>query len=203
MKLVIIFIMTLGQFLLFASETIKVLDQPIANQTIGSNSKYHVAFVDVKDEGAASGNDENGVASAINGMICGSGCLKDLGIRGTLSDDPDTDLHVICRFKNGLGMPVITSELNVVVKFVNKCTLKIVDKQTGKVLIEKSWTRKKDKDDLRGFIQSVFAEWKTQREKEAAADAQSGTDAKMTNSVSPASTATNGQAVKLNSTRQP
>jgi hypothetical protein len=180
-------------FLLFSTaENVLATDLPTAGETVGSSNRYHVAFVDVKDEKDQA--DKAGDTTFIRSELYPY--LKALDVRSTYSDDADADLHVICRFKHKLMLPVITRGAQIKTTEIGECTLKIVDKKTEKVLIEKSWVRGKKNGELEDFFGSVFAEWKAQREKEAASHAQPGTDAKMTNSVPSASTATNGQAVK-------
>jgi hypothetical protein len=121
-------------------------------------NEYHAAFIDVNAEGNASVD-----SLYIEGLIWDH--LKDIGIGIALSDEGKTnaDLHVICRFKHTLMTPAVTPGFQIKTTSIGKCTIKIVDKKTGKVLIEKSWVRGKKNGELKDFIGSVFAEWKKQR----------------------------------------
>jgi hypothetical protein len=157
------------------------------SRAVGGTNKYHVAFVDLKE-----GRD----STYIGGELQIS--LREMGIRGTYSDDADTDLHVICRFKHKLIWPEITQGATIVMTEIGKCSIKIIDKKTEKVLIEKSWVRGKKNGKLPDFIKTVFEEFKGELETNAVPQVLAGSVPKVTNSVplSSASTATNGQAVK-------
>jgi len=134
-------------------------------QTVSSGKEssltnaYHLAFVDVKDDGHKSTNEQegNGWASDLRFMISRS--LDRLNIDRTFSNDAKTDLYVICRFRHVWGFPVVSSCFTMHMTFVGKCMLKIVDKKTGQMLIEKSYTRKRGSGEVNEFINRVFNEW--------------------------------------------
>jgi hypothetical protein len=156
--------------------------QPTRIEVADTNS-YHLAYVYVKDDGHnyAVGREPGIDASFVRGII--SGQLEVMGIERTFSDDPDTDLRVICQFEHGTRGPVVTPGFEVKTTFINKCTLKIADKKTGGILVENAYVWKKNSGEAEDFIKSVFAEWKAEREKGAPARAQPGSGTKMTNGV--------------------
>jgi hypothetical protein len=123
-------------------------------------NQYHSAYVDVLDTGHP-GEDKLNDETTIRGLIRHP--LRAMHIESDLDDSPKADLHVICRFKHKWMWPEITQGATIVMTEIGKCSIKIVDKKTGKVLIEKSWVRGKKNGTLDDFIDTVFAEWEGQR----------------------------------------
>ena len=145
--------------------------------SIGSSS-YHMAYVDVKDDahnyefGKEPGNDE----SFIRGEI--SSLLDERGIERSFSPEADVDLRVICRFKHGVRKSVVTPGFQIKSSFVNQCTLRIEDKKTGRILIERAYVWNKDNGDVADFIKQVFTEWKGRREKNSDSHTKSNSNSK-------------------------
>jgi len=166
--------------ILFVWETGLAIDSPFPDENpIGTNS-YHVAFVDVKD--IASESDKVGDATYIRSEVYHY--LKPIGMRSTYSEDADVDIHVICRFKHKLMLPVITRGAQIKMTEVGECTLKIIDKKTEKVLIDKSWVRGKKNGSLQDFFGVVFTEFKNGLETNAVPQVPVESAPKTTNSVS-------------------
>lgn len=169
--------------MLCSGQSVFAGDLPPASGGAINTNTYHLAYVDVKDaaHNYETGKEPGGDESTLREWVWKQ--LEGLQIESTLDDDTNAGLHVICRFEHKLMMPVITQGAQIKMSSIGKCSIKIVDKKTEKVLIEKSWVRNKKNGKLPDFIKTVFAEWKAQHEKEAASHAQTGTDAKTTNSV--------------------
>jgi hypothetical protein len=128
-----------------------------------NTNEYHMAYIDVKDtaHNYEVGKEPSGDESTLREWLWKQ--LEGLQIESTSDNNSNADLHVICRFKHTLMMPAVTPGFQIKTTDIGKCTIKIVDKKTDKVLFEKSWVRGKNNGELQDFIGSVFAEWKKQR----------------------------------------
>ena len=146
----------------------------------GGTNTYHLAYVDVIDTGHP-GKDKLGAETTISGMI--RDYLRELGIAGDIDDNPLASLHVICRFKYKAMWPEITQGGTIVMTEVGECSIKLVDKKTDKVLVDKSWTRGKKNGTLDEFVTTVFEEFKKGLETNAVPQEPAGPAPKMTNSV--------------------
>jgi hypothetical protein len=139
---------------------------------------YQLAWVDVKDEahnykiGEEPGVDEGFLRDQIMDR------LDEMGVDNSLTDEPDVDLKVICRFKHGLRKPVITPGGGIKTEWINQCSLKIVDKKSDRILFERAYEWKKDKVDVADFMKQAFKEWKEQRKKGEAPKSKSHVDSK-------------------------
>jgi hypothetical protein len=165
--------------LAWVSGNVSAGDLPALRTEVTGTNRYHVAYVDIKDEGDQ--GDKKGDATSIGLELYPY--LRDLGIRSTRSDDADTDLYVAVRFKHKLMMPELTRGSQIVMTEIGKCSIKIVDKKTEQVLIEKSWKRGKKNGELHDFIKSVFAEFKKQLETNTVPQVPAGPASQMTNNV--------------------
>jgi hypothetical protein len=159
------------------------MDTSTEGGVVDSTNKYHLAYVDVKDAahnyevGEEPGNDETYVRGEIRQQ------LEGLQIESTFGNNPNADLHVMCRFKHTLMMPVITMGFQLKMTSIGKCTIQVVDKKAEKVLIEKSWVRGKKNGKLPDFIKTVFEEFKGELETNAVPQVPAGSAPKITNSV--------------------
>jgi len=137
------------------------------SQGRNANRNQHRVFIDVKDDGSLPKVDRDLTGDALNIKIYIYSELIDLGFRTAASDEDkkNAELHVICRFKHGLGRPVITRGGWIKTTYIDRCTLKIIDGKTQRLLLNKAFVRKDDRIEVDAFITQSFAEWKGQREK--------------------------------------
>jgi hypothetical protein len=172
-------------FLLLTAEIVLAIDPPKGGGVDNITNSYRRAFIDVKDDGHSSVEGQKGENDGLymEGLIWDQ--LNDTGIGIALNDQDkkNADLHVICRFEHKLMMPVITQGAQIKMSSIGKCSIKIIDKKTEKVLIEKSWVRGKKNGELQDFIKAVFAEFKKGLETNAVPQVPVESAPKMTNSV--------------------
>ncbi len=138
-------------------------EKPDPEKKAGGSGSYRLAWVDVKDEAhnykidEEPGGDETFIRDEISKF------LDQKGIERTISDEPDADLKVICRFKHGPRKPVVTPGGGIKTTWVNQCSLKIADKKSGQIVLDRTYEWKKDKVDVAAFIKQAFTEWKGRR----------------------------------------
>jgi len=139
---------------------------------------YKFAWIDVKDEAHnyKIGEELGGDETFIRGII--SEILDKSGIDSSFSDDPDADLKVACSFKHGPRKPAVTPGGGIKTSWINQCSLKIVEKRSGRVLFERTYEWKKDNVDVANFIKQAFKEWKEQSKKGGASKAKPDGDSK-------------------------
>jgi len=142
---------------LFAVGLLKAAPQPKTGAQDASRI-YRKAYIDVEDEGHLTKQGRNNSdATSMAGFIWVA--LHDLGVGIALSDEDkkNPDLHVICRFKHGFGKPMITPGFQIKVTYIERCTLKIIDKKSQKTLLDKTYLRNNDR--VSDFIKQAFVEW--------------------------------------------
>ena len=142
-------------------------EQQSKSEGQGPHKNPPLVFIDVEDEGhlTRDARKGNGDATTIKVYIYSE--LIDLGYNTAASDADKTnaELHVICRFKHGIGKPTITRGAQIKGTYINECTLTIIEGKTHKVMLTKTYIRKSDEVGVDVFIKQAFKEWKDQRKK--------------------------------------
>jgi len=127
-----------------------------ASTRLEAHHKYHLAYVDVKDSAHhyEIGNEPGGDETYVRDVI--SGQLDKWSIERTLSDVAAAELHIICRFRHRVMSPVVTPGFQIKMTSIGQCSIKVIEKRTARILVDRSWEKGKQNGSLEDFINSVL-----------------------------------------------